>query len=123
MHIRHLLIAAIAAAVAACVSAEEDPAVAMARSDLATRLQVRPEAVNVIERTEKTWPNGSLGCPQPGMQYTQSLVEGSLLVLEVQGDRYNYHAGGGRDYFLCAKLRVAPGGITRGADVEPTQGK
>jgi hypothetical protein len=123
MIFRNLLIAAIAAGMAACVSAGEDPAVAMARSDLATRLQVQPEDVTVIERTEKTWPNGSMGCPQPGMQYTQSLVEGSLLVLEVRGDRYNYHAGGGRDYFLCAKLRAAAGGITRGADVEPAQGK
>ena len=122
MNYRNILIAGITTAMAACTSASEDPAVATARSDLATRLQVPLEEINIIERTEKTWPDGSMGCPRPGMQYTQSLVEGSLLVLEVQGTRYNYHAGGGRDYFLCPKLAVAPG-ITRGADVEPAQGK
>ena len=122
MKFRNILIAGITTAIAACVSASEDPAVAAARSDLASRLEVPLQEVAVIKRTEKTWPDGSMGCPRPGMQYTQSLVDGSLLVLEVQGTRYNYHAGGGRDYFLCPKFQAAPG-ITRGADVEPAQGK
>ena len=30
-----------------------------------------------------TWTDGSLGCPQKGMSYTQALVEGELLLLRV----------------------------------------
>jgi hypothetical protein len=79
------------------------------------------DEVSVVERQEKTWPDGNLGCPQPGMNYTQAQVEGSLLVLEVGGKRYNYHAGGGRDYLLCETLRAGQGGITRGLDVDPAK--
>ena len=35
------------------------------------------------------------------MKYTQALVEGVRVVLEVDGTRYQYHAGGARPLFLC----------------------
>ena len=50
---------------------------------------------------EVTWRDGSIGCPEPGMNYTQALVPGIRVVLELDGRRYEYHAGGGRSIFLC----------------------
>ena len=35
------------------------------------------------------------------MNYTQSLVPGTRVVLELEGVRYEYHAGGARTNFLC----------------------
>jgi hypothetical protein len=76
--------------------------VELARADLAKRLQVPLERVVVIAQREKTWPDSSLGCPIPGMRYTQALVDGSQLILQVDKKHYHYHAGGARSYFFCA---------------------
>ena len=85
--------------------------VASAVADLANRLGVDVSVVSVVSQEEVTWPNGGLGCPQPGMSYAQVLVNGSLLVLSVDGMDYQYHSGGGRGPFYCANpTEPAPGG-------------
>lgn len=80
---------------------EQLPIVAPARDDLAQRLGVDPEQLEVISAEEVTWPDGSLGCPEPGMSYTQALVDGSKVVLEHDGRVYVYHAGDDGEPFLC----------------------
>jgi hypothetical protein len=69
--------------------------------DLAQRQGVDASAITVVSTDEVTWRDGSMGCPQPGMNYTQSLVPGTRVVLELDGARYEYHAGGARTIFLC----------------------
>lgn len=77
------------------------PAIAPAREDLARRLDVDPDEIEILVADEVTWPDGSLGCPEPGMSYTQALVDGSQVVLR-HGDRvYDYHAGADDIPFLC----------------------
>jgi hypothetical protein len=76
-------------------------AVADAVADLARRLGVEPSAITVATVEEVTWRDGSIGCPQPGMMYPQVLTDGSRVVLEAEGRRYEYHAGGRRSAFLC----------------------
>ena len=75
--------------------------VEQAKADLVQRLGVDAAAVKVISSTEVTWPDGSLGCPEPGMHYTQALVPGNRTVLEAGGKQYHYHSGGHRAPFLC----------------------
>jgi hypothetical protein len=75
------------------------PVVVAAVEDLAGRLGIEPDAVTVIDARAVTWPDGSLGCPEPGMMYTQVLVDGMLVVLEADGRHYEYH--GGDPLFLC----------------------
>jgi hypothetical protein len=70
-------------------------------ADLAHRLDIRPEEVTVVREVEVTWRDGSIGCPLPGMAYTQALVDGVLIELEADGRRYEYHSGGRRALFLC----------------------
>jgi hypothetical protein len=70
-------------------------------SDLVTRIDVAPESITVLAAESKTWPDGSLGCPQPGMSYTQALVDGSRVLLEAEGRLYAYHAGPDGEPFLC----------------------
>jgi hypothetical protein len=69
--------------------------------DLVGRTNVTADSVTVIAAQEMTWPDGSLGCPQPGMSYTQALVDGSRVLLEAEGRLYAYHAGPDGEPFLC----------------------
>jgi hypothetical protein len=69
--------------------------------DLSRRLDVDPSEIAVVSVEEVTWRDGSLGCPRPGMLYPQVLTNGSRVVLESRGERYEYHAGGRRSAFLC----------------------
>jgi hypothetical protein len=69
--------------------------------DLAEFLGVSIDVIDWVSSEEVEWPNGSLGCPQPGVSYTQAIVNGSLIVLEVNGVPYEYHSGTGREAFLC----------------------
>lgn len=77
------------------------PVVAPARIDLAERLGVDPEELEVVTAEKVTWPDGSLGCPEPGMFYTQAVVDGSKVVLGYEGRVYVYHAGADDEPFLC----------------------
>lgn len=76
------------------------PTVQQAKEDLAQRLDIAVEAIEVVQVEEVTWRDGSLGCPQPGMAYTQALVNGTRIKLEANGQIYHYHSGGGAP-FLC----------------------
>jgi hypothetical protein len=78
-------------------STDEERAIA----DLADRFGVEPSAITTVSVEEVTWRSGAIGCPQPDMNYTQSLVPGTRVVLELDGTQYEYHAGGGRSIFLC----------------------
>ena len=80
---------------------EQLPIVTPARVDLADRLGVEPEEIEVVVAERVTWPDGSLGCPQPGMSYTQAIVEGSRVVLGHDERVYLYHAGTDDQPFLC----------------------
>jgi hypothetical protein len=75
--------------------------VEQARTDLAERLGVPVDEITVVSHEEVTWPDSSLGCPQPGMHYAQVLTNGTRTVLTAAGKHYNYHAGGTRPPFLC----------------------
>jgi hypothetical protein len=78
-----------------------DPYVAIARADLAGRLAVPAESIEVVAATLVTWPDGSLGCPQPGMSYTQVPVDGAMIVLRAGDKDFGYHTGGQQGPFLC----------------------
>lgn len=76
------------------------PAV-QAAADLAARLGVDESAITVVTSEAVTWRDGSLGCPQPGMEYPQALVEGMKIVLAHGGATFEYHSGGNGVPFLC----------------------
>lgn len=56
---------------------------------------------DVIEATAVTWNDGSLGCPVPGQMYTQALVDGYQVIVEVDGEQFDYRIGGSTDIRLC----------------------
>ena len=74
-----------------------------ARKDLAQRLKVSLDAIEIEEAKTVVWPDGSLGCPKPGLVYPQVLVDGALVRLRHGGRTYDYHSGGSRPPFLCER--------------------
>ncbi len=78
--------------------------VEQARADLAGRLGVPEAAITVVSAKPVTWPDSSLGCPQPGMAYLQVLTDGSRILLEHADRQYAYHSGGRSPApFLCER--------------------
>lgn len=78
-----------------------EPLIQMAKADLAKRLGIPEAEIEVMEARAVVWPDAGLGCPQPGMSYIQIPFDGGLIVLEVDGQEYNYHTGGNDGPFLC----------------------
>ncbi|MFV0452909.1 MAG: hypothetical protein ACK5LS_11840 [Propioniciclava sp.] len=72
------------------------------RTDLTDR-GVAPDTMTVISADQVTWNDGSWGCPRPGTVYTQALVEGARVVVEVGGRSYDYRFGAGATPRLCQR--------------------
>lgn len=70
--------------------------------DLTTR-GVPTDAVDLVSAKSVTWNDGSLGCPQPGQSYTQSLVPGMQVVVKVATVEYDYRFGRTDTPKLCRK--------------------
>ena len=63
---------------------------------------ISADEIAVVAAEAVTWSDGSLGCPQEGMEYTQALVPGYRVVLEVDGDELYFHASEAGDFRYCA---------------------
>jgi hypothetical protein len=72
-----------------------------AQADLAQRLSVSISDISLVDAKEVTWPDGSLGCPQPGMFYTQVLTPGYLIELKYDIRHFEYHAGKAGSLTYC----------------------
>jgi len=86
-------------------------------NDLAGRLSVEEAAIQVVEAAALVWPDGSLGCPRPGQNYTMALVNGYRVVLASGDNHYPYHAAETGYFLLCENtmpLRPPPGGTPAG---------
>jgi len=58
-------------------------------------------AVTILSAEAVTWPDGSLGCPRPGMGYTQALVPGYRVRLRANERELDYHASLRGQWILC----------------------
>ena len=78
-----------------------DGPLAAAVADLSSDTGVDPDDIQVVVNQEVTWRDGSLGCPKPGMFYTQALVDGYRIVLRAGGEEVAYHGSAGKPPFRC----------------------
>ena len=82
---------------------------ALALADAGKRSGLAASALQVISAEAVTWPDGALGCPQPGMLYTQALVPGFLVRIRAGAEVLRYHAGSrGGPAFCPASMAKAP---------------
>lgn len=71
-------------------------------ADAAKRFNVAEGAVVLTRAEQVTWPDGSLGCPQPGRMYTQMLVEGFRVAAKTALGELTYHTDGRGNVVSCA---------------------
>ncbi|MGY6553361.1 MAG: hypothetical protein ACXIUM_02445 [Wenzhouxiangella sp.] len=69
--------------------------------DLSQRLNIPSRDIRVISAQAVTWPDGAMGCPQPGFAYTQALVPGVHVILLVDDIEHHYHGGERGRPLLC----------------------
>jgi hypothetical protein len=80
-------------------------------SDLSQRLgeTVTFENLDNWSFSGETFPDSSLGCPQPGQMYSQVLTSGVQFLLEYKGVSYDYRVSSdGRLIVLCSSTEVVP---------------
>ena len=70
-------------------------------ADLSRRLGVAVAEIQVARSERVVWRDGSIGCPQQGMRYTQALVQGTFIQLVAEQIAYNYHGGRNGPPRLC----------------------
>jgi hypothetical protein len=69
---------------------------------------VPPQQLAIVRAEAVVWNDGSLGCPEPGMEYTQALVNGYWVVIEAVRQTYDFRVGGGGTFRLCPQGRGSP---------------
>lgn len=78
----------------------------LSKIHLAAELEVDPNDIKLAGIESVTWRSGAMGCPKPGMMYTQALVPGVLIMLTVDGTAYRYHAAPMGEPFYCPSNRA-----------------
>lgn len=76
-------------------------AIESAIADLRERLQVEISEIAVLEFKTTQWSDGALGCPQDGELYTQAVVEGAQVFLDVDGRVFDYRSDADGNVKLC----------------------
>ena len=91
------------------VIAVPNAVIVAALNDAAARTRTPQAKIRIVSAEAVTWPDSSLGCPQPGLMYAQALMPGYRVVLEAQDQTLNYHAGRqGLPQFCPAERVTAP---------------
>jgi hypothetical protein len=70
-------------------------------ADAARRGGVSEREVVVRSAQAVQFPDGSLGCPQPGMMYTQMVVPGYRVVVEAGGKTFDYRSTRDGEPAIC----------------------
>jgi hypothetical protein len=80
-------------------------------ADLADKEGVPTEQIEVVRAESVLWNDGSLGCPEPGMNYIQMQVNGYWVVFALGGQTFDYRATEDGYFRLCPN----PGPVTPGS--------
>lgn len=70
-------------------------------TDLIERTNTEKQKIKVIRSESVTWNDGALGCPKPGMFYTQALVKGYWVILQINEISYDYRVSDSGYFTLC----------------------
>jgi hypothetical protein len=77
-------------------------------NEAATLAKVPREKLAIMRAESVVWNDGSLGCPEPGMMYTQALVNGYWVVINAAGKTYDFRVDAGGRFHLCPAGRGRP---------------
>src|SRR5438552_6799665 len=76
--------------------------------EAAALAKVDREQLVIVRAESVVWHDGSLGCPEPGMMYTQALLNGYWVVIEAAGQNYYFRVGSGGSFRLCPTCQDHP---------------
>ncbi len=89
-----------------------DVLVQQIREHAAGRIGAQPADFALLKADEVIWSDGSLGCAEVGMVYTQATVAGYWVVLELNNVRFDYRSGEGGFFKPClARTGTSPTSI------------
>lgn len=71
------------------------------------------DEISIVTAEQVTWRDGAIGCPEPGMMYTQALTPGYRVVLEIDGEDHHFHASETGEFFYCDDPEPPAEGGTR----------
>lgn len=74
---------------------------AQIKADLAQRLGVAADQIEVASTGERTWPDQGLGCAARKGLYEPAPTPGYIVVLVYAGQRYEYHADRAGRFLRC----------------------
>ncbi len=81
--------------------ADSQVSVDAALADAAVHLGVSRADLQVERVEARQWPDSSLGCPQPGLMYSQIVTPGYLIVIAGGGKNLEYHSDTRGRVVLC----------------------
>jgi hypothetical protein len=87
------------------MSPELQSVVEAALADAVRRTALDRSRLKVISAEAVTWSDGALGCPMPGVLYTQALVPGFRIRIQADAEVLDYHAGRRGNPVLCPSGR------------------
>ena len=76
--------------------------------EAAALAKVDREQLVIVRAESVVWNDGSLGCPEPGMMYTQALVNGYWVVIDAAGRNYDFRVGNRGSFILCPPSQRHP---------------
>lgn len=94
-----------------------DQQVYAAIDDLSSRVGLPRDAISIHQARSVVWGSGAIGCPKEGMNYTQAVVPGVLVLLQAGDSIYRYHGRAGGALFLCPGERAEAPAYGPGQDV------
>jgi len=75
-------------------------------ADASQRTRLEVAKLEVVESVAVTWADGSLGCPEPGMNYTMAPVPGYRIRIKAGDKLLNYHASARGYWVFCPSGRA-----------------
>ena len=70
--------------------------VMLAKLDLSLKTGTNVEEIRTLSVEEINFSDASLGVREPGVEYAQVVTPGLIIMLEADGEEYEYHASGAR---------------------------
>lgn len=81
--------------------ADSQRLIRLAKENLAGKLNIDVDQIQLLTVGAVLWPDSSLGCPQMGNMYTQVVTTGFQIKLEAAGKTYVYHTDNKDRILLC----------------------
>lgn len=79
------------------LSGVEQAIATRAVDELATELGITANNITITAMESVEWPDASLGCPEEGMMYAAVLTSGYKIMLDADGQQYEYHSSNRED--------------------------